>query len=250
VTGGARGIGYATAATLIGHGYEVIIADIDGPAVYAAADRLSTGGVVRPVQMDVSEPASVRDGLRTMGTETLDLLVSNAGIVEPERTAELDDVTWERVLEVNLGGAIRLSRDAFPFLERSTRASVVFISSVTAHRGFPARLAYSASKAALEAMARVLAVEWGALGIRVNAVAPGFILTEQSRALMARGAGDPGERARRTVLGRLGEPSEVAETIAWLASSAASYVTGQTIVVDGGFLADGRTGPDAFGDRR
>jgi NAD(P)-dependent dehydrogenase (short-subunit alcohol dehydrogenase family) len=90
----------------------------------------------------------------------------------------------------------------------------------------------------------VLAVEWGVFGIRVNAIAPGFVLTEQAQAIIATGAADPAERARRTALGRMGRPSEIAEAVVWVASPAASYMTGQTLVVDGGFLADGRTGAD------
>ena len=249
ISGAARGIGFATAELLIERAYDVVVADVDAEAAADAASRLGERHA-RPVEMDVADSRSVRDGIGAIDLKELDLLVCNAGIVIPKPSETLDDEDWERVLQVNLGGAIRLARETYPHLARSGGASIVLISSVTAHRGFPARLAYSASKGALEAMARVLALEWSAAGIRVNAVAPGFIVTEQSRALMAQGVADPTERARRTALGRLGQPREVAEVIAWLASPASSYVTGQTIVVDGGFLADGRTGPDVTTDER
>jgi NAD(P)-dependent dehydrogenase (short-subunit alcohol dehydrogenase family) len=248
ITGGARGIGYATGALLLERGYRVVLADISAAALDEACARLDAPARTTAVVMDVGDSASVAAGVASLGPAALDLVVSNAGIVLPGRSEVLSDESWERVIAVNLGGAIRLVREVYPMLRRAMRPSVILISSVTAHRGFPARLAYSASKAGLEAMARVLATEWGSLGIRVNAVAPGFILTEQARALMAAGAADADERARRTALGRMGDPREVADVIAWLASPAATYVTGQTIVVDGGFLADGRTGPDRFAD--
>ncbi len=249
ITGAARGIGFATARLLSERGHDVLIADVDGDAAADASERLGAT-VAQPLTMDVADSASVRSAIAASGLDALDLLVCNAGIVGPSLSASMDDDGWERVVQVNLGGAIRLARETYPLLARAGDASIVLISSVTAHRGFPARLAYSATKAALESMARVLALEWSADGIRVNAVAPGFILTELSRELMAQGVADPSERASRTALGRLGEPGEVAEAIAWLASPAASYITGQTIVVDGGFLADGRTGPDAIIDDR
>jgi NAD(P)-dependent dehydrogenase (short-subunit alcohol dehydrogenase family) len=249
ISGAARGIGFATAELLIERAFDVVVADVDAEAAVDAAFRLGEAHA-SPLEMDVADSRSVRDGVGSLDHEELDLLVCNAGIVIPKPSETLDDEDWQRVLEVNLGGAIRLARDTYRHLARSGDASIVLISSVAAHRGFPGRLAYSASKGALESMARVLALEWSADGIRVNAVAPGFILTEQSRALMDQGVADPVERARRTALGRLGQPREVAEVIAWLASPASSYVTGQTIVVDGGFLADGRTGPDVTMDER
>lgn len=247
VTGGARGIGYATAEALLDAGLRVVIGDIDPDAGIAAVERLRARGEARFVELDVTRTESVRSALGTVSAdESLDVLVSNAGIVGPVRSALASDGEWGHVLDVNLGGSIRVVRDAFPALRRASHPAVVLVSSVTAHRGFPARLAYSASKAGLEAVARVLAVEWGPLGIRVNAVAPGFTLTEQAQAIIDAGGADPQERARRTALGRMASPSEIAAAIAWVASRAASYLTGQVVVVDGGFLADGRTGADAF----
>jgi NAD(P)-dependent dehydrogenase (short-subunit alcohol dehydrogenase family) len=137
-----------------------------------------------------------------------------------------------------------MSRAALRLLARSEQPAIVNISSVCAARGFPGRLSYNAAKAGIEAVTRTLAVEWGVLGIRVNAVAPGFILTEKSRTFYESGLADAESRASRTALGRLGRPEEIAEAAYWLGSMGSSYVTGHVLVVDGGYLADGRTGPD------
>jgi NAD(P)-dependent dehydrogenase (short-subunit alcohol dehydrogenase family) len=245
ITGGARGIGLATAQAFLASGDRVWIADVDAERGGAAAATLRATGDARFLAMDVASTASVQAAVAALGPDAvLDVVIGNAGIVGPVRSAIATDEDWQHVLDVNLGGAIRLVRATFPLLVRSRAAAVVLVSSVTAHRGFPARLAYSASKAGLEAVARVLAVEWGGHGIRVNAIAPGFVLTEQAQAIIDAGGADPAERARRTALGRMADPTEIAAAIAWMASPAASYLTGQTIVVDGGFLADGRTGPD------
>jgi NAD(P)-dependent dehydrogenase (short-subunit alcohol dehydrogenase family) len=245
VTGGARGIGLATARAFLAHGYRVYIGDVDEGLGRAAEEALAPAGDARFVPLDVTSTSSVRSAFAGLGSDaTLAVVVSNAGIVGPVRSRIATDDEWQHVLDLNLGGSIRIVREAFPYIQRSTSPAIVLISSVTAHRGFPGRLAYSASKAALEAVARVLAVEWGVFGIRVNAVAPGFVLTEQAQQIIATGAADPVERARRTALGRMGLPSEIAEAVVWVASPAASYMTGQTLVIDGGFLADGRTGAD------
>lgn len=249
MTGGARGIGLATAQALLARGYRVDIGDVDADRGRAVERDLAAAGDIRFVPLDVTSTASVRSALVALGEDApLDVVVSNAGIVGPVRSRIATDDEWQRVLDVNLGGSIRVVREAFPYLQRSAAPAIVLIGSVTAHRGFPARLAYSASKAALEAVARVLAVEWGPFGIRVNVIAPGFVLTEQAQQIIASGGADPAERARRTALGRMGRPSEIAEAIAWVASPEASYMTGQTLVVDGGFLADGRTGADVHAE--
>jgi NAD(P)-dependent dehydrogenase (short-subunit alcohol dehydrogenase family) len=245
VTGGARGIGLATARAFLARGDRVYIGDVDEERGRIAQEELATEGEAHFVPLDVTSTSSVRSAFAALGADaTLDVVVSNAGIVGPVRSRIATDDDWQHVIDLNLGGSIRVVRESFPYLRRSASPAIVFISSVTAHRGFPGRLAYTASKAALEAAARVLAVEWGVFGIRVNSVAPGFVLTEQAQSIIATGAADPVERARRTALGRMGRPSEIAEAIVWVASPAASYMTGQTLVVDGGFLADGRTGAD------
>jgi len=222
----------------------VVVTDIAETAAEATARLLD--GEAAPYRCDVSSSASVAAAIAFTESEFhhLDVVVNNAGIVEPVRSEEETDARWERVISVNQTGAMRLARAAFPLLRRSSYPSIISVSSVVAHRGFPGRASYAASKGAIEALTRVLAVEWGGYGIRVNSVAPGFILTEGARAVFEAGLGSAEARSKLTALGRLGEPSEIASVVAWLASPSASYVTGATIVVDGGYLAWGRTGPD------
>ncbi len=150
------------------------------------------------------------------------------------------------MVNVNAGGMYRMSQASFGLLKAAERSAIVSISSINAHMGAPGRLAYSASKAAIEAMTRVLAVEWAPFGIRANAVAPGFTDTELARRLEALGVADVQARSERSVFDRYAEPAEIAGTVAWLAGPDSSFVTGQVVVIDGGLLINGRIGRDAL----
>jgi NAD(P)-dependent dehydrogenase (short-subunit alcohol dehydrogenase family) len=249
ITGAGQGIGRACAIALAESGFDIVSTDV------TVAEAQSTSTLLgRPARLavacDVSSTASVNAALVEIEQKVgrVDVVVNNAGIVEPVRTEETTDEQWERTISVNQTGALRVSRAAFPLLRRAPHPAIVNISSVVAQRGFPGRASYAAAKGALEALTRVLAVEWGPYGIRVNAVAPGFILTDGARKVFEAGMGSAEVRASLTALGRMGEPVEVAAAVAWVASPAASYVTGVTIVVDGGYLAWGRTGPDRLFD--
>ncbi|MDQ3096976.1 MAG: SDR family oxidoreductase [Chloroflexota bacterium] len=250
VTGAGSGLGRASSVALAAAGFQVIPTDLAGSAEATAA--LLGEGQGAWLECDVSSTASVDAAIAEVGRRfgRLDSVVSNAGIAEPVRTEEETDERWHRILSVNQDGALRVARAAFPLLRRAPRPSLTSISSVAAHRGFPGRASYAASKGALEALTRVLAVEWGPYGIRVNCIAPGFILTEGSRRVIESGLADAKARASLTALGRMGEPEEIGSVVAWLASPAASYVTGATIVVDGGYLAWGGMASEAFFERR
>lgn len=250
VTGAGSGLGRASSVALAAGGFQVIPTDLAGSAAATAVLLGEDQGVW--LDCDVSSTASVDAAIAEVGRRfgRLDAVVSNAGIVEPVRTEEETDERWHRILSVNQDGALRVARAAFPLLRQAPRPSLTSISSVAAHRGFPGRASYAASKGALEALTRVLAVEWGPYGIRVNCIAPGFILTEGSRRVIDSGLADAKARASLTALGRMGEPEEIGSVVAWLASPAASYVTGATIVVDGGYLAwGGMTGEARFEPR-
>lgn len=249
VTGAARGIGRATSLALARDGYAVVAADLDLGAV---SSTVAAAGVGLALVCDVRDGAAIDAAMARVAGEfgRLDAVVNNAGIVEPSRTEDLSDDSWQRVLDIDQTAPFRVSRSAFRLLRSSPQPVIINITSVAAHRGFPGRASYSAAKAALEGMTRVLAVEWGGFGIRVNCVAPGFIRTEAAEAMANAGLVDFGVRASLTALGRLGTPDEIGQAVAFLCSEAASYITGIVLQVDGGYLAWGRTGPDPLFDGR
>jgi 3-oxoacyl-[acyl-carrier protein] reductase len=247
VTGGMRGIGAAICDALIDTGYRVIVADIaisNGPS-----GRLSSlpEGAVTMIECDVSDRASISAAIRLVegATDRLDVLVNNAGIGQALRSADLSEADWSRVMDVNAGGMYRMSQASFGLLKAAGLSTITSITSINAHMGVPGRLAYSASKAAMEAMTRVLAVEWASAGIRVNAVAPGYTDTELGREIAATGVADVEARAGRALLGRYAEPDEIGRVVAWLAGPDSSYISGQVLVVDAGLLINGRHGRDA-----
>lgn len=245
VTGGGAGLGEASCRLFGSRGWRVAVTDIDRQAAEAVAESLGDGVAVG-VFCDVADADSIPGAFDSVAAAfgRLDCLVNNAGVARPAPSHEVTDEDWDALLSIHLGGTFRMSRAALPQLARSPAPTVVNISSICASRGFPGRLSYNAAKAAIEAVTRTLAVEWGVLGLRVNAVAPGFILTDASRKFYESGRADADVRAAMTALGRMGRPSEIAEAVFWLASEASSFVTGQVIVVDGGYLIDGRSGPD------
>jgi NAD(P)-dependent dehydrogenase (short-subunit alcohol dehydrogenase family) len=248
VTGGARGIGEAICLALIGRGYRLFVADIDISGGSSGRSSSESTDAATRIECDVSDRASVARAIGTVEglTDRLDVLVNNAGIGWPRRSAELSEADWEHVLNVNAGGMYRVSQASFPLLKAARQSTITSISSINAHMGAPGRLAYSASKAAIEAMTRVLAVEWAPFGIRVNAVAPGFTDTDSAHELEALGVADVPARAARSLSGRYAEPAEIGRIVAWLAGPESSYVSGQVIVADDGLLINGRIGRDAL----
>jgi NAD(P)-dependent dehydrogenase (short-subunit alcohol dehydrogenase family) len=169
----------------------------------------------------------------------IDVLVNCAGVVGPGPSAELTDAEWSGLTDVHVLGTLRCVRAAFPALSRSSSAAVVNLSSMNAGIGVSGRLSYCAAKGAIEAMTRVLAVEWAAHGIRVNAVAPGYVDSQMLRSLIESGDHDHDRLVARVPLNRLARPQEIAAVIVFVASLDASYLTGQTIVVDGGRVVNG-----------
>jgi NAD(P)-dependent dehydrogenase (short-subunit alcohol dehydrogenase family) len=244
VTGAANGIGLATAAALRRRGLRVVFADLDGPAAAAAAaDDPAGGDATLAVQADVTDPDAV-DRMVAAALEAfgrLDVLVNNAGVPSTADSAALDDDAWSAQLDVNLTGALRCARAAHPALVASPSAAVVNVSSIAGLVGIPRRAAYGAAKAGLSGLTRVLAVEWAPAGIRVNAVAPGYVHTAGFDDRVARHSPQAvADLEAEVPLGRLCRPEEVASVIGFLASDEASYLTGQTIVVDGGVSIRGR----------
>jgi len=239
VTGAAQGLGRAIAAALGAHGAAVVLADLDGPACEAAAAELREEGIdALAVSCDVGDPAAIGrlTEIAVGWRGRIDTLVCNAGIQGPAGPfADAGDDAWERVFEVNLRGAARLANRLLPTMAQQGGGAVVLMSSIAGLRGNRAIGLYGISKAALSQLARNLAVEWGEHGIRVNAIAPGLIRTPLANGLLASEA-FMGRRLAMTPLRRVGEPHEIAGVAVMLASPAGAFITGQTLVVDGGTL--------------
>lgn len=234
VTGGARGIGGAIAHGFATAGLEVVVADRESPAETAGY----SSGSVHWVECDVTDTTAVESMVaEAVGVGRLVRLVHCAGVIGTSGTAELTDEVWQRVQDVHLGGAMRCARAAFPHL-RESQGSVVLIGSIVGRLGLPRRLAYGTAKAGLEGFTRCLAAEWAPEGIRVNAVAPGYVDTPLLATARSAGA-DVDRVVSATPLGRLGTPSDIANVVMFLGSSAADFVTGQVITVDGGLAMAG-----------
>lgn len=245
ITGSAQGLGLAMADDFLVAGYRVCLSDLDQDRVDAAAGALREshpGADVLAVRADVTDDDAVAQLMAEVSAWTggsLDVLVNNAGIISRSPTQDMDTAIWQRDLEVNLGGTFRCSRAAHPLLSAGDQACVVNLGSLGSSLGMPMRAAYNSAKTGLIGLTRTLAAEWGPAGIRVNAVAPGFIETTMMRSGFANGLLDEQLMTRRIPLRRLGEPHEIAAAVCFLASPAASYINGVMLPVDGGTIVDG-----------
>jgi NAD(P)-dependent dehydrogenase (short-subunit alcohol dehydrogenase family) len=242
VTGGAHGIGRASAKALALEGAKVATGDVDEADGNACVDEiLGTGGDAMFVRTDVTSMddvrALVRGAVERWGR--LDVLVNNVGVAIAGAAGEMSEDDWRRVIDVNLTGVWRGMRVAIPIMLDGGGGSIVNMSSVQGHVGFVGWSGYAASKGGIDALTRQAAVEYAPKGIRVNAIVPGTILTEMNERIL-REVDDPdalqAEWKTMHPVGRVGTPEEVAAVVVFLASDESSFVTGESLRVDGGMV--------------
>jgi len=245
VTGAARGIGLAAARALASEGAHVLLTDIDADVLQDATRELDDGGLsVASLICDVADPASALEMARAANARwgRIDILVNNAAISDDTPIDDLTDERWRQVLAVNLDSVLHCTRAALPSLRKSPCASIINIASTQGIRGQPHAMAYATAKGGVVNLTRCMAVDFGPQGIRANAVAPGYIDT---RMALQKQDGTHEHQTEwyqdiyvkhgRMPLRRAGKPEDVAGPIVFLASDDSRYMTGQVLVVDGGF---------------
>lgn len=230
VTGASRGIGAATADWLAEIGGTVFGTATTTAGAERISDRLGSG---RGLVLDVTDPTAIASVVDQVGKDAgpISVLVNNAAITRDQLLMRMKDEDWDTVLDTNLRGAMRLTRACLRGMLKARFGRIIGISSVVGYAGNPGQANYCAAKAGLAGFSRAVAHELGSRGITANVVAPGFIDTDMTRAL------DESQRQRlegTIPTGRLGEPADIAACVAFLASPAASYITGQTLHVNGG----------------
>jgi 3-oxoacyl-[acyl-carrier protein] reductase len=234
VTGGSRGIGRAIVQRLAAAGMEVIFTFRENTAAAHEVTASVPGGKISAEAVDVRDSAACAAFAEKVfdRTNRLDLLINNAGVVRDNALGALTDDDIKAVFETNLNGTLNMTRAVAPFMVSQRRGKIINLSSVAGEKGGRGQANYAASKGAINALTRSLAVELAPRNITVNAVAPGVIETEMSQAVRDL-AGD--QINSRILLRRIGKPEEVANAVWFLASNYASYITGQILHVDGGF---------------
>jgi 3-oxoacyl-[acyl-carrier protein] reductase len=241
ISGGASGIGAEVSGRLAGEGARVVIADLNAAAAEAhVATIVAAGGRAVGVACDITNPELCERVAQAAVDQfgTIDGVVNCAGISKPHDSISLPPADWARMVDVQLNGA-------FYFVQACTKrmmdagGAIVFITSTNAEAAFPRRAAYCAAKAGVAMLTKVLAIEWAEKGIRVNAVGPAYVATEMTQRNIASGNVNEGQIKARIPLGRLAQPADVADAVSFLLSDKASFITGHSLYVDGGWLAYG-----------
>jgi NAD(P)-dependent dehydrogenase (short-subunit alcohol dehydrogenase family) len=234
VTGGGSGLGFAIAQKFVKQGYRTIIAGRNQDKLNQA--KAALGELATAVSIDLSDLKAIPGFVQKLVDEygRIDIMVNNAGINQKKDFAEVTDEEFELILTTNLTAVFALSREVVKDMLKHRSGCIINISSMAAQYGLPKVIAYSASKSAIDGLTRAMAVELSPMGIRVNAIAPGFIYSDMTAKALD---SDPDRKARvfaRTPMGVMGQPEDIGEAAGFLASDAARYITGVILPVDGG----------------
>jgi len=233
VTGGNSGLGFATAKKLCDTGIKTFIIGRNKEKTEAACAEIGTNAI--PVIFDLNNLAGIPAIISEIAKNgNIDILVNNAGINAKKEFIDVSDEDFEAIIHTNIKSVFSVSREVVKIMKNHGGGTIVNISSMASQYGIPKVIAYTASKGAIEAMTRAMAVELAAYNIRVNCVAPGFIKTKMSAKALD---SDPERKNKvlgRTPLGYLGDPSDIADAVYYFASSESKYVTGTVLPVDGG----------------
>ena len=236
VTGGGRGIGEAIALAFGREGARVAVADVDPKTAAATARRLGARGLA--LHMDVASKDSVDEGFAAIDRKwgRVDIAVTNAAIEPIVPFLELDEATWDRIVDTNLKGTFLVAQAAARRMARRRRGVIITLSSVNAEVARPESAAYAATKGGVRQLTKAMAVSLAPYGVRVNAIGPGTVVTGLTRHLLRNRTWRDAVYAR-TPMQRVAEPREIGEVAVFLASDMSSYMTGTTVYVDGGRLA-------------
>ncbi|MCC7450244.1 MAG: SDR family oxidoreductase [Anaerolineae bacterium] len=243
ITGGGKGIGQAIARLFAAEGACVTILDVDAPALENTAAQIrANGGNCLTYQGSVTSSADIRDALAQTNEQFggLDILVSNAGVAIPGSVVDISEEDWDRVFDINLKGAFRVSKYGIPYLLKRGGGAVINIASTQGWRGFPGWSGYAATKGAIIALSRQVAMEYSKQRVRCNSIAPGAIDTPMNEGVFAQAADPAAERRKwdeNNPLGRIGQGDDIARAALYLASDDGEWVTGTCLIVDGGQLA-------------
>lgn len=239
VTGSTKGIGLGIARAFAREGARVVINARNAADCTSVAKELS-GAIAIPADLSKSDEVRrlAREATRALGG-AVDVLVNNAGQPRVAPSEELPEADYRATLDLNLNAYFVLAQELGRGMLARKSGSIINVTSVNGTLAFPKRLAYCVSKAGANMLTKVLAIEWAESGVRVNAIAPGYVETDFIKGLRAKGLLDFAALARRTPMRRLGTPEEIGEAAVFLASDAASFVTGEVFTVDGGWSAYG-----------
>lgn len=234
ITGGAAGIGLAAAKLFLEEGATVAICDIRKECLDAVLPELKPMGTARGFVVDICQPQQVKTMIDALVKEfgRIDVLINNAGITNDAQFYKMTFEQFDRVVKVNLYGTYYMIHAVVPIMMKQNYGKIVGLSSVSAYNGNFGQSNYAATKAAIIGMTRVLGKELGKYGITVNAIAPGSILTDMYKAVPEE---IKQQKLKKIPLRRYGDPQEAAQLLAFLASDESSYITSQTITIDGGF---------------